>query len=62
MRCPDCNSGWSSVYRTMKVSNKIRRYRTCNHCGRNFVSSETTDPPKKDKDNDFYVISDDEDN
>ncbi len=62
MRCPDCNSAWSTVHTTRKIMNKVRRYRECKHCGKNFVTTEKADPPKDEKnEKGFYVILDDDD-
>ncbi len=54
MRCPVCHSGYSKVYRTMTVTKyRIRRYRTCQHCGKNFSTHEevTYKPENDDNEN-----------
>lgn len=65
MRCPQCNSAWSKVYRTMKIMKvKIRRYRTCQHCQFNFSTTEEANVPKVKRDrkteDDIIIIEDDE--
>lgn len=38
--CPHCHQSSAIVYSTHRDPRHIRRYRTCNHCGRNFVTRE----------------------
>jgi transcriptional regulator NrdR family protein len=58
MRCPQCYSCFSTVYKTRKQGKKIKRYRICKHCSKSFSTTELTDPPKKDPDDDIYMIDD----
>ena len=64
VRCPECQSPLSSVYRTMQVTEyRIRRYRRCFHCKHSFKTTEQVSEPKKkkvpakqfDEDDDFIV-------
>ena len=60
MRCPSCDSAYSRVYKTLKVTkNRTRRYRTCQHCGKNFSTTEEVNPPKELKPEEIYLIDDD---
>jgi hypothetical protein len=46
IECPSCGSCWHSVYRTSRFFRKVVRYRSCERCGRKFMTTETTgDPP-----------------
>lgn len=60
MRCPRCHCAMSTVYKTLRVTEtKIRRYRSCRHCGKSFSTNETV-REKKDDDEDIYIIDDDD--
>lgn len=67
MMCPSCNSAYSTVYKTVKIRNRVRRHRTCKHCQRNFSTTETVNVPKTPKikrvdaeDDDNYYFTDEE--
>lgn len=50
MRCPDCNSAWSKVTNTRRLSpTRTKRYRVCMHCHRNFQTYEVISDEVKPK-------------
>lgn len=69
--CPICECAWTEVITTKKINrSRVRRYRKCHHCQKQFVTTETVHtipPPKKKRpqkpkdDDDFFAIIDEND-